>query len=191
MAAGAAAYGAYAVYAMYAATALAVAGTAYSAYSARQSAKAQAEQANENAKQAESQGRVEASRVRELGKKQASEARAKMAAQGLDLNAENTVTEEIEEDIDLNSTKDAWTTFFNYKNSATQYKTDVQNHKLQAHQSTVAGVLNTTSSALSAYRNTPKGAMGGKTTTQPISNINSNQLTMDTSRLKLSSSGWA
>ena len=118
--------------AYWAATALAVAGTAYSAYNARQMGKAQAAQANENAKMAESQGRVEAERIRELGKKQASSARAKMAAQGLDLNAENTVTEEIEEDIDLNATKDAWTTFFNRKNQAGQFRTDAANYRLQA-----------------------------------------------------------
>ena len=149
--------------------------------------KAQAAQANENAKMAESQGRVEAERIRELGKKQASAARAKMAARGLDLNAENTVTEEIEKDIDLNATQDAWTTFFNRKNQAGQFRTDAANYNLQAHQATVSGVLNTASTALSAFGNAPKG--GGKTTTQPISNINSNQLTMDTTRL--SSSGWA
>ncbi|WP_180036082.1 MULTISPECIES: hypothetical protein [unclassified Acinetobacter] len=175
--------------AYWAATALAVASTAYSAYNARQSAKAQAAQANENAKLAESKGRVEAERVRELGKKQASSARAKMAAQGLDLNAENTVTEDIEEDIDLNSTKDAWTTFFNYKNQAGQYRTDAANYKLQAHQATVSGLLNTGSTLLSAVGNAPKGAMGGNTTTQSASKINSNQLTMDTTRLN--SSGWA
>ncbi|QFS18877.1 hypothetical protein FHP22_15640 (plasmid) [Acinetobacter indicus] len=173
--------------AYWAATALAVAGTAYSAYNARQMGKAQAAQANENAKMAESQGRVEAERIRELGKKQASAARAKMAAQGLDLNAENTVTEEIEEDIDLNTSKDAWTTFFNRKNQAGQFRTDAANYRLQAHQATVSGVLNTGSTLLSAFGNAPKG--GGRTTTQPISNINSNQLTMDTTRL--SSSGWA
>ena len=110
-----------------------------------------------------------------------------VAAQGLDLNAENTVTEEIEEDIDLNATKDAWTTFFNRKNQAGQFRTDAANYKLQAHQATVSGVLNTGSTLLSAFGNAPKG--GGKTTTQSASNINSNQLTMDTTRL--SSSGWA
>jgi len=93
---------------------------------ARQSAKAQAQQAEQNAKNAESQGRVEANRVREIGKKQASAAKAQMAANGLDLNAENTVVDVIEEDIDLNSSKDAWTTFFNYKNQSAQYKVSVR-----------------------------------------------------------------
>lgn len=177
--------------AYWAATALAVASTAYSAYSARQSAKAQSQQAEINAKNAESQGTVEANRIRELGKKQASAARAKMAAQGLDLNAENTVTEEIEKDIDMNATKDAWTTFFNYKNQSAQFKADAQNYKLQAQQATVGGVLNTASSALSAFGNAPKNSIGGTTSTQSTSNIGSNQLTMDTSRLRQSNSGWA
>lgn len=177
--------------AYWAATALAVAGTAYSAYNARQSAKAQSKQAEQNAKNAESQGQVEANRIRELGKKQQSAARAKMAAQGLDLNAENTVTEEIEQDIDLNATKDAWTTFFNYKNQSAQFKADAANYRLQAHQATVAGALNTGSTLLSAFGNAPKNASGPTTTTQSVSGIKSNQLTMDTSRLKQSTSGWA
>lgn len=187
MAAGGAAAVAY-----WAATALAVAGTAYAAYSSRQSAKAQSQQSEENAKNAESQGRVEANRIRELGKKQQSAARAKMASQGLDLSAENTVTEEIEQDIDMNATKDAWTTFFNHKNQSAQFKGDAENYKLQAHQATVGGVLNVGSSALSGYGNAPNGAMkGSTTTTQSSSNIRSNQLTMDTSRVRQSNSGWA
>ncbi len=187
MAAGGAAAVAY-----WAATALAVAATAYSAYNSRQSAKAQSQQAEENAKMAESQGKVEANRIRELGKKQQSAARAKMAAQGLDLSAENTVTEEIEQDIDMNATKDAWTTFFNYKNQSNQLKGDAANYKLQAHQATVGGALNVGSSALSAFGNAPNGALkGGTTTTQSSSNIDSKQFTMDTSRLRQSNSGWA
>lgn len=110
-----AAAGAAAV-AYWAATALAVAGTAYAAYNSRQSAKAQSKQAEQNAKNAESQGVVEANRIRELSKKQKSAAQAQMAANGLDLNADDTVVDTIEEDIDLNSSKDAWTTFFNAKN---------------------------------------------------------------------------
>lgn len=178
--------------AYWAATALAVAATAYSVHTSRQNSKAQAEQAEENAKMAESQGKVEANRIRELGKKQQSAARAKMAAQGLDLSAENTVTEEIEQDIDMNATKDAWTTFFNYKNQSAQYKGDAENYKLQGHQATVGGALNIGSSALSGYGNAPNGAMkGSTTTTQSSSNIRSNQLTMDTSRVRQSNSGWA
>ena len=100
---------------------------------------------------------------------------------------EEQTDKEIEEDIDLNATQDAWTTFFNRKNQAGQFRTDAANYRLQAHQATVSGVLNTASTALSAFGNAPKG--GGKTTTQSASNINSNQLTMDTTRL--SSSGWA
>ena len=177
--------------AYWAATALAVAGTAYSAYSARQSSKAQAEQAEQNAKNAESQGKVEANRVRELGKKQASAAKAQMAANGLDLNADNTVVDTIEEEIDLNSTKDAWTTFFNSKNQSAQYQTDASALKVQGHNATVSGVLNTGSTLLSAFGNAPNNAYGSKTTTQSTSNIQSNSLTMDTSRLKQNSSGWA
>mgnify|MGYP000225650339 FL=1 len=185
-----AAAGAAAV-AYWAATALAVAGTAYSAYSARQSAKAQAQQAEQNAKNAESQGRVEANRVREIGKKQASAAKAQMAANGLDLNAENTVVDVIEEDIDLNSSKDAWTTFFNYKNQSAQYKTDASAYKAQARNATVSGVLNTASSALSAYGSAPKNSFNSGTTIQPVSGIQSNALNMDTSRLKQNAVGWA
>lgn len=185
-----AAAGAAAV-AYWAATALAVAGTAYSAYSSRQSAKAQAEQANQNAKNAESQGRVEADRIRELGKKQASAAKAQMAANGLDLNAENTVVDIVEDDIDLNSNKDAWTSFFNAKNQSAQYKTDANTFNKQAQNATISGVLNTASTALSAYGNAPKNAFGSNTTTQPLSSIQSNALTMDTSRIKQNATGWA
>lgn len=177
--------------AYWAATALAVAGTAYSAYSARQSSKAQAKQAEQNARNAESQGRVEANRIRELGKKQASVAKAQMASNGLDLNADNTVVDVIEDDINLNSTKDAWTSFFNAKNQSAQYKTDASAYKTQAHNATVSGVLNTASTALSAYGNAPKNSFQSSTTTQPISNIQSNQLTMDTSRIRTSQNGWA
>lgn len=184
-----AAAGAAAV-AYWAATALAIAGTAYAAYNSRQSAKAQSKQAEQNAKNAESQGVVEANRIRELNKKQKSAAQAQMAANGLDLNADDTVVDTIEEDIDLNASKDAWTTFFNAKNQSAQYKTDAQNYNLQARQATVSGVLNTASTALSAFGNAPKNA-SGKTTTQPISGIQSNTLTMDTSRLKNNASGWA
>lgn len=186
MAAGGAAAVAY-----WAATALAVASTAYSAYSARQSAKAQSEQAEQNAKNSESQGRVEANRIRELGKKQASAAKAQMAANGLDLNAENTVVDVVEEDIDLNASKDAWTTFFNYKNQSAQYKTDASNYKVQARNATVSGVLNTASSVLSAYGSAPNNSVNSGTTTQTISGIQSNALNMDTSRLKQSAVGWA
>lgn len=184
MAAAAAGYGAYAVYAMYAATALAVAGTAYSAYTARQSAKAQSKQSEENAKQAESQGRVEAERIRELGKKQASAAKTQAAANGLDLNAENTVVDVIEDDITKNSSKDAWTTFFNAKNQSNQHRTDAKNFNGQATNATVSGVLNTASTALSAYGSTPKN-----TGTTSISS--SNLSTMDTSRYKMNATGWA
>ena len=68
-----AAAGAAAV-AMWVSTALAAASTAYAAVSARNQAKAQSKQAEQNARNAESAGRVEASRIRELGKKQASAA---------------------------------------------------------------------------------------------------------------------
>lgn len=185
-----AAAGAAAV-AYWAATALAVAGTAYAAYNSRQSAKAQSKQAEQNAKNAESQGVVEANRIRELSKKQKSAAQAQIAANGLDLNADDTVVDTIEEDIDLNSSKDAWTTFFNAKNQSAQYKTDAQNYNLQAKQATVSGVLNTASTALSGFGNAPKNATVGKTTTQSISGIQSNTLAMDTSRIKTSASGWA
>lgn len=168
-----------------------MAGTAYAAYNSRQSAKAQSKQSEENAKQAESQGKVEAERVRELGKKQASAAQAQAAANGLDLNAENTVVDVIDDEINTNASKDAWTIFFNSKNQSNQFKTDAKNQNLQAQQATVGGVLNTASSALSAYGNAPKNAFGGTTTTQPISNIQSNSLTMDTSRLRQNSTGWA
>jgi len=177
--------------AYWAATALAVAGTAYSAYTSRQSAKAQAEQAEQNAKNATSQGRVEANRIREMGKKQASAAKAQMAANGLDLNAEETVVDVIEDDINLNSSKDAWTSFFNAKNQSAQYRTDASAYKTQAHNATVSGVLNTASTALSAYGNAPSNAFKGSTTTQPISSIQSNQLAMDTSRIRTSQNGWA
>ena len=177
--------------AYWAATALAVAGTAYSAYNARQSAKAQSKQSEQNAKLAESQGKVESERIRELGKKQASAAQAQMAANGLDLNADNTVVDTIEDEISTNSNKDAWTTFFNTKNQSSQYQTDASNQRLQAKNATVSGVLNTASTALSAFGNAPKNAFNKGTTTQPISNIQSNGLAMDTSRIKYNNSGWA
>ncbi|ELW77059.1 MULTISPECIES: hypothetical protein [Acinetobacter] len=60
-----AAAGAAAV-AYWATTALAVAGTAYGVYTAQQSSKAQSKQSEINAQSAESAGRVEANRVREL-----------------------------------------------------------------------------------------------------------------------------
>lgn len=58
------------------------AGAAYSAYNSRQQSKAQAEQANQNAKNAESQGRVEADCIREFGQKQASAAKTQAAVNG-------------------------------------------------------------------------------------------------------------
>ena len=114
-----------------------------------------------------------------------------MAANGLDLNADNTVVDTIEDDISTNSSKDAWTTFFNAKNQSAQYQTDAKNQNLQAHNATVGGVLNVGSTALSAFGNAPKNATVGKTTTQSISGIQSNTLAMDTSRIKTSASGWA
>lgn len=185
-----AAAGAAAV-AMWVSTALAAASTAYAAVSARNQAKAQSKQAEQNARNAESAGRVEASRIRELGKKQASAAQAQMASNGLDLNAENTVVDVIEDDISLNSSKDAWTTFFNYKNQSAQYKTDASAYKAQARNATVSGVLNTASSALSAYGSAPKNSFNSGTTIQPVSGIQSNALNMDTSRLKQNAVGWA
>lgn len=185
-----AAAGAAAV-AYWAATALAVAGAAYGAYTSNRSAKAQAEQANQNAKMAESQGRVESNRIRELGKKQASAAKAQMAANGLDLNADNTNVDVIEDDINLNSSKDAWTTFFNRKNQSAQYKTDASAFNAQAKNAVVSGVLNTASTALSGYGNAPKNSFSGTTSTQSVNSIQSNALTMDTTRLKQNSTGWA
>lgn len=185
MAATAAVYGAYA---MYAATALAAAGAAYSAYSSRQTAKAQAQQAEQNANMAESQGRVEASRIRELGKKQASAARVQAAANGLDLNADNTVVEVIDDDITKNSAKDAWTTFFNSKNSGAQYRADANNYQSQATNATVGGVINVGSSLLSAYGSMPNGS---KTTHKSSNKISPKALAMDTSRIKNSPTGWA
>ena len=180
---------AYAAYAMYAATALAVAGTAYSAYSSRQSTKAQSKQAEQNARNAESQGKVEAERIKELGKKQASAAQVQAAANGLDLNADNTNVDIIDQDIANNSSKDAWTTFFNYKNQSAQFKTDASAYKAQAHSSTVSGILNTASTALNGVGNA--NSVRGSTTTQPTSAIQSNALTMDTSRFKQQQTGWA
>lgn len=185
-----AAAGAAAV-AMWVSTALAAASTAYAAVSARNQAKAQTKQAEQNAKNAESQGRVEAERVREIGKKQASVAKTQAAANGLDLNADNTVVDVIEDDINTNSSKDAWTTFFNSKNQSAQHLTDASAYKTQAKNATVGGILNTASSALSSYGNAPKNALSSGTTTQSINGIQSNQLTMDTSRIKLNNSGWA
>lgn len=184
-----AAAGAAAV-AMWVSTALAAASTAYAAVSARNQAKAQSKQAEQNARNAESAGRVEASRIRELGKKQASAAQAQMASNGLDLNAENTVVDVIEDDISLNSSKDAWTSFFNAKNQSAQYKTDASAYKAQARNATVSGILNTGSTILSGAGQTSQMSKAS-TTTQPVSNIQSNSLTMDTSRLKQNASGWA
>lgn len=184
-----AAAGAAAV-AMWVSTALAAASTAYAAVSARNQAKAQSKQAEQNAKNAESAGRVEASRIRELGKKQASAAQAQMASNGLDLNAENTVVDVIEDDISLNSSKDAWTSFFNAKNQSAQFKTDASAYKAQARNATVSGILNTGSTILSGAGQASQMSRAS-TTTQPISSIQSNQLTMDTSRIRTSASGWA
>lgn len=184
----AAAAAGYATYAAYAATALAAAGTAYSAYSSRQQSKAQAQQSEQNARNAESQGRVEANRIRDLGKKQASAAKVQAAANGLDLNAENIVVDVIEDDITKNSSKDAWTTFFNAKNQSAQYKTDASSYKAQAHSATVGGILNTGSAILSGVGNTAKGST---TNSKSVNTIPSNALTMDTTRMKSSSVGWA
>lgn len=153
MAAGAAAYSAYAVYAMYAATALAVAGTAYSAYSQRQQAKAQEEQSRVNAENEMKQGKVEANRIRELGKKQQSAARAQMAASGLDLSSNNTVTDVIESEIEQKSSQDAWNTIFNRQANASQLRTDAKNYGLQAKNATTAGVINTAGALASGYSN--------------------------------------
>lgn len=142
----------------WAATALAVAGTAYGAYTSRQSAKAQSEQSEQNAKNAESQGRVEANRIRELGKKQASAAKAQMASNGLDLSADNTVTQTVENDIISNSEQDAFTTIFNAKNQSSQHLTDANSFNKQAQNATVSGVLNTGSTALNGYANAPTNA---------------------------------
>lgn len=60
-----AAAGAMAI-AQIASTALAIGGTAYGMYSAHQTAKAQSQQSEINAQNAESAGRVEANRIREL-----------------------------------------------------------------------------------------------------------------------------
>lgn len=141
----------YAVYAAYAATALAVVGTAYSAYSQRQQAKAQEEQARLDADREASLGRVEANRIRELGKKQQSEAKAQMAASGLDLSSNNTVTDVIETEIDQKSTQDAWNTIFNRNNSATQLRSDARNYGKQAKSATIGGIINTAGAAASGY----------------------------------------
>ncbi|MEG6547670.1 hypothetical protein V6C59_17565 [Acinetobacter bereziniae] len=183
----AAAAGAMAI-AQIASTALAIGGTVYSAYSANQSAKAQAQQANINAKMAESQGRVEAERIRTLGQKQASAAKAQMASNGLDLNADNTNVDVIENDINYNSSKDAWTTFFNGKNQSAQYKTDANNFNAQAKNALVSGVLNTSATALNGFANMPKNTFSS---TKSIDSIPSNALAMDTSRLKTNATGWA
>ena len=150
----AAAAGAMAI-AQIASTALAVAGTAYGAYTSRQSAKAQAEQSNQNAKNAESQGRVEANRIRELGKKQASAAKAQMAGNGLDLSADNTIVDVVEDDIIANSEQDAFTTIFNAKNQSAQHLTDANSFNKQAQNATISGVLNVGSTALNGYTNRP------------------------------------
>lgn len=177
--------------AMIASTALSAGATIYSTMNARNQAKAQSQQAEQNARNAESQGRVEANRILELGQKQKSAAQAQMAANGLDLSADNTIVDTVESDIDLNSSKDAWTTFFNHKNQSAQYMTDASAYKAQAKNATVSGILNLGSTALSAYGSTPKNAYGSKTTTQPTSSIPSNALAMDTSRIKQNASGWA
>lgn len=124
------------------------------------------------------------------GRKQASTARAVAAANGLDLSADNTVVDVIDHDINSNASKDAWTTFFNAKNQSTQYKNDATNFNSQAKNAVVSGVLNTASTALNGISNMPSNTFS-KTSTQPISNISSNALTMDTSRLKQNTSGWA
>ena len=113
-----------------------------------------------------------------------------MASNGLDLNAQNTVVDVIEEDINLNSSKDAWTSFFNAKNQSAQYKTDASAYKAQARNATVSGILNTGSTILSGAGQASQMSKAS-TTTQPVSNIQSNSLTMDTSRLKQNASGWA
>ena len=184
-----AAAGAAAV-AMWVSTALATASTVYAAVSARNQAKAQSKQAEQNARNAESQGRVEAERIRNLGKKQTSAAQAQMAANGLDLNAENTIVDVVEDDISLNSSKDAWTSFFNAKNQSAQFKTDASAYNAQARNATVSGILNAGSTLLSGASQASQMSKAS-TTTQPISSIQSNQLTMDTSRIRTSQNGWA
>ncbi|HCW3747937.1 hypothetical protein U2E19_17910 [Acinetobacter baumannii] len=130
---------------------MAVAASAYSAYNSHQAAKASAEQANENAKQAESAGRVEAERVRELGRRQASAAKAQMASNGLDINAPNTVSDVIQNDIISNASKDASMVQYNANSSAAQSRADASNFNKQANQIAVGGALNTASTALNGY----------------------------------------
>lgn len=137
--------------AYWAATALAVAGTAYSAYTSRQSAKAQEEQSRINAEQEVKQGAVEAERIRELGRKQLSKANAQMAAQGLDLSANNTVVETVQKDITANASQDAWNTVFGRQANASQLNADAKNYNRQAQNIAIGGVLNTASTALSGY----------------------------------------
>jgi hypothetical protein len=106
------------------------------------------------------------------------------------LSADNTVVDVIDQDIASNSNKDAWTSFFNAKNQSTQLKNDAINFNQQARNATVSGVLNTASTALNGIVNMPSNTFS-KTSNQSISNIPSNALTMDTSRLKQNTSGWA
>lgn len=53
----------------------------------------------------------------------------------------------IDNDINSNASKDAWTTFFNSKNQANQSRTDAENYKAQGKNALVGGAINLGSTA--------------------------------------------
>jgi len=116
-----------------------VAGTAYSAYSSVQQGKqaqlnadAQSEQAQIDADNAASAAKVQADRIRKMARSQSGEARAALAASGVDVGEGTALN--INEEIYGNAEEDAVMTILNGENQRQRGYTDAANMSLYGKQ---------------------------------------------------------
>lgn len=133
----------------------AVASTAIAGYSAYSSNKTAQEQAQADADAKAAQGRLEAERILKQKEKQQSAARAAAAANGLDVNEGTAV--KINDAIEQAGQYDAEMARQTGYNASQKLQAAASQYGANATTSALAGALNTTSAAGSAYSSYKKG----------------------------------
>lgn len=131
------------------AAAAAVASAAITGYSSYESNKTAKEQAQADADATSARGRLEADRILKQKEKQQSAARAAAAENGLDINEGTAV--KINDGIEQAGQYDASMAEKSGDNSSQRLQAQAKQYQSNANTALASGVLNTASSATSAY----------------------------------------
>lgn len=135
---------------------LAGGGAVYGGLQQQQRANWQAAQSDADADAAKAAAKVEAERVRKVGRAQAGEANAALAASGIE-TGEGTALR-ITSAITGNAEQDAYMTLLNGVDAAARYRSQAQADRFRGRNAFAGGLLNGGSALLNGWVNRPRGA---------------------------------